>query len=210
MTDENASITHSSVLSNKGGGIVVENRATILDCLVVGNGGPSAAGGINGGHGVTINRATVSENQGDGIHLEGTPDLEMAGSIIDSVTVGNSGDGMDIRAAGMLITHCNASLNEEDGIVVNGGTIVLANESHKNNAAGVHATGSGNRIEANNVTANASGIDVDNAGNIIFKNTASGNTDNYGAIAPSNFVGTIITTDAAMNAAVNDLVNIEY
>ena len=95
------------------------------------------------------------------------------------------------------------------------GASVVGNTCRQNgfgagDGAGVHATGSGNRIEGNNVTGNDRGIEVDVSGNVIIKNTASGNTNNYSTIAAGNFVGTIVTTEATMNAAPNGLVNVVF
>ena len=45
--------------------------------------------------------------------------------------------------------------------------------------AGIHVTGSGNRIESNSSTGNDRGIDVGSSGNLIIRNSASGNTTDY-------------------------------
>jgi len=70
------------------------------------------------------------------------------------------------------------------------------------NGAGIHATGSDNRIEGNNCTGNDRGIDVDFAGNIIIKNTCSGNTINW-TIAANNVVGPILDRRAPASAAIS-------
>ena len=57
------------------------------------------------------------------------------------------------------------------------------NGNSTNDGAGIHATGSDNRIEDNNCSDADRGIDIDAAGNIIFRNTCSGNTLNWDVAA---------------------------
>jgi parallel beta-helix repeat protein len=68
--------------------------------------------------------------------------------------------------------------------------------------AGIHATGSDNRIEGNNCTDADRGIDVDGIGSIIIKNTCSGNTFNYSIVA-NNRYGPIINISISLTAAVS-------
>jgi len=86
---------------------------------------------------------------------------------------------------------------------VTSGCVVLANTCTQNgnsgDGAGIHATGSDNRIEGNNCVDADRGIDVDVGGNIIIKNTCAGNTINW-SIAIGNSFGPIVA--AGTNAAV--------
>jgi parallel beta-helix repeat protein len=105
------------------------------------------------------------------------------------------------------IEGCMATNNEGDGINLSNDTLARANTCSTNgtfggDGAGIHATSSDNRIEANNVTDNDRGIDVDVAGNLILKNSASGNTTNY-AIAANNVFGAIVDRTAPASAAVS-------
>jgi hypothetical protein len=45
--------------------------------------------------------------------------------------------------------------------------------------------------------------------NFVVRNTIGANGVNYD-VPGGNFVGTIVTSEAAMNSATNDLVNIEF
>jgi len=89
---------------------------------------------------------------------------------------------------------------------VTSGCVVLANTCSFNgnggDGAGIHATGSDNRIEGNNCTVADRGIDVDVAGNIIIKNTCAGNTINW-VIAANNVVGPILDRRAPASAAIS-------
>jgi len=89
---------------------------------------------------------------------------------------------------------------------VTSGCVVLANTCSFNgnggDGAGIHATGSDNRIEGNNCTGADRGIDVDVAGNIIIKNTCSGNTINWTIVA-NNVVGPILDRTAPASAAIS-------
>jgi len=84
--------------------------------------------------------------------------------------------------------------------------VVLANMCSFNgnggDGAGIHATGSDNRIEGNNCTGADRGIDVDVAGNIIIKNTCSGNAIDWTIVA-NNVVGPILDRRAPASAAIN-------
>jgi parallel beta-helix repeat protein len=66
------------------------------------------------------------------------------------------------------------------------------------------------RVEGCTVLRNLIGISAGQVGNLIVGNRASGNTSSHYNIAVGNFVGTIVTTEAAMNTATNSLVNVSY
>jgi parallel beta-helix repeat protein len=63
------------------------------------------------------------------------------------------------------------------------GNVCDGNGPGISDGAGIHVTGSDNRIDSNNVTANDRGIDVDAAGNLVIRNSASGNTTDYDIVA---------------------------
>ena len=94
------------------------------------------------------------------------------------------------------------SENQNDGIEVGSDSIVLNNELVFNgqgapDGAGVHVTGQGNRIEANNIRGSDRGVDVDQSGNAIIRNSARDNgapgVDNeFTDIVAGNLVGPVI------------------
>jgi len=94
--------------------------------------------------------------------------------------------------------------------------VIRGNTSSNNglagDGAGIHVTGNDNRIEGNTVTLNDDGILLDASvnGNLVVRNHASGNTTNYTNPVSGNFIGTLISTSATMNAATNSLVNISF
>ena len=89
---------------------------------------------------------------------------------------------------------CTAGLNVDDGIQVTSGCHLVGNTCDSNGtdngAAGIHATGSSNRIDGNNMTGNTTGLAVDAEGNLIVRNSAAENGSNYGIVG-GNKVGTI-------------------
>ena len=97
-----------------------------------------------------------------------------------------------------VAVNCSASDNMEDGIVLTSNCTVADNTCNNNgnggDGAGIHVTGSGNRIDGNNVTDNDRGVDVDSSVNLILRNGARGNFagGNY-VIANGNRVATIVT-----------------
>jgi len=105
------------------------------------------------------------------------------------------------------VTGCTSSVNTGDGIQVGNDCRVTDNSCDSNgngsgDGAGIHATGSGNRIEGNIVTDADRGIDVDVGGNIIIRNTCTSNTINW-VIAANNYYGPIINRTGVVTAAVN-------
>jgi parallel beta-helix repeat protein len=79
---------------------------------------------------------------------------------------------------------------------------ICSSNGNFGDGAGIHATGSDNRIEGNKCTRADRGIDVDGTGSIIIKNTCSGNTTNYSIVA-NNRYGPIINITAGGTAAVS-------
>ncbi len=137
--------------------------------------GPNGGGGIIVGGSGNLNRCTAVDNGSVGIQ---------------------AGSGSTVR-------NCAARGNTGDGILVSSNCRVTGSTCENNgagdpaNAAGIHATGGGNRIEANHVINNDRGIDVDTGSNLIIRNSAFGNTTNYD-IALGNTAGPVIgDTDIA-------------
>jgi parallel beta-helix repeat protein len=85
---------------------------------------------------------------------------------------------------GSKVLNCTVSNNSTDGIVCGNRCVIEgnacdANGSTAGNAAGIHVTGTNNRIEGNTCTNNTRGVDVDGGSNIITRNMCAGNTTNW-------------------------------
>ena len=154
----------------------------------------------NGGNGISIgDRAlatdcTARQNSGHGIF----------GGIINTVSrclaALNTGVGISVSETA-LIEKCNLSNNTGGGIAVSNFSIIRDNLCDFHTAAaGIHVTGTDNRIEGNNVTRNARGIDIGAAGNLIIKNSASGSTGTGAPSANYDFNAFIQTNGAIITA----------
>ena len=178
-------VTGCTASANNDDGIVTLHGATVSGCTTRNNGGD----GISAGLGNVVNSCTTSSNLVDGI-------FAAAGSTVSGCSAYfNAGDGI-FAGQGSTVNGCTSAFNIGDGIDVTSDCRVLNSNCDSNgnivgDGAGIHVTGSDNRIEGNNVTDNARGLDIDFAGNLIIRNSASGNTSNYEIVA-NNKVGTIV------------------
>ena len=164
------------VANNTGDGITA-GVGIITDCAADQNGGF----GINAtSTSSSLRNCAALRNADFGIRC-------VQGTISNSWASGNTGGGFLIEG-GSTITNCSAVGNAGDGISVSFNSIVSGNTCISNgllagNGAGIHITGSDNRVEANNCTGNDRGIDVDVVGNFITRNICSGNTTNWDVAA---------------------------
>ena len=157
--------------ANTVNGISVPNGSVVKGCTARGSG------------------ATVIDAEGDS-------------TVCDCSAFFNGGDGIAATTR-CTIKDCTVSVNGSDGIEVENNCLVSGSTCSKNgyvsgNSAGIHVTGSGNRIDGNNVTGNdVRGIDVDGTRNIIIKNTADahyvGIMPNAYTIVSGNAVGQILS-----------------
>jgi parallel beta-helix repeat protein len=188
------SVTSCSASSNLFG-ITGSNGSTIANCTVYFN----TAGGITSANGGTVTNCSAYFNTGNGVSTN------FADTIINCTVYQNTGNGISVQF-GSTIANCTARNNTLDGIVCTTSCVIRGNTcataGNGADAAGIHATGSDNRIEGNNCTDSDRGIDVDGAGNIIIKNTCSGNTIDW-TIAANNVFGPIIDRRAPASAAVS-------
>jgi parallel beta-helix repeat protein len=179
------------VVKGTDDGILAGDDCIIRNCSVF----HFAYQGIVTGDGSVVTHCTASfSNQGDGIAVG-------KGSRLADCTASFNNFGFGIFAdEGSSITGCTANANERAGIQVSDRCIVTGNLCDGNgsmaspgrgDSAGILATGTGNRIESNNVTRNDRGIDVIGTQNLIIKNSASANGTNY-AIVDGNSYGPII------------------
>jgi len=194
-TANGSTITGCTASFNDASGISTATGSTITGCTASFN----DASGISAGSASTITGCTASFNTANGI-------LTGAGSTITGCTAYlNNASGISTGIS-CTISNCTALFNTLDGIRVSTSCVVLANTCTQNGAggdgAGIHATGTNNRIEGNNCVDADRGIDVDIAGNIIIKNTCSGNTINWTIVA-NNVVGPILDRTAPASAAIS-------
>ncbi|MBN2294534.1 MAG: right-handed parallel beta-helix repeat-containing protein [Pirellulales bacterium] len=131
-----------------------------------------------------------NSNGGSGIILDGWWGICHAWT-----SIGNNGTGIQVGSGGTL-KNCMVCGNTGDGILV-ASNCSVTNCTCKNNGttggvdicAGIHVTGSGNRIEGNHVIGNNIGINIETGGNLIIKNSATGNTTANYDIAGGNTQG---------------------
>jgi len=193
---ESSAVIDVRASGNAGSGIASGGSSTVTGCSALSNTGD----GITTGFGSTVTGCTARFNLSDGISAG-------PGSTVTGCTAGsNTGDGIT-AGDGSTVTGCTARFNDGDGIEVSSDCRVTDNTCDGNgndggNGAGIHVTGSGNRIEGNNCTDADRGIDVDSAGNIIIRNTCAGNTIEW-TIAANNVCGPILDRTAPASAAIN-------
>jgi parallel beta-helix repeat protein len=176
-----AAVVRDCVFRSNGGAGLNANGA-IENCVAESN-----AIGIAGGG--SIRGCSVATNTSSGMQI-------FSGSVENCRSFSNGGVGI-IGSNSVRIVDCLSHQNGGDGIQIGGDCYVSGCQANFNGTssvgAGVHATGTDNRIEGNNVATNDAGIDCDSAGNVVIRNSASGNTDNYGQIVGGNDVGPIGT-----------------
>ena len=187
---------------NGGNGFGLGTACTIKSCLAFGNTGAGiTTGGVNyltvidcnansntGGGIAVLARAFITSSTAEGNGVVGIS-VGASSTISNCHASGNTGDGI-IALTGSAVTGCTASANTGDGIEVDNLSRVEGNTCEGNgvaaaDGAGVHVTGSANRIDGNAATRNDRGIDVDARGNLVVRNDASLNTTNFD-IVPGN------------------------
>lgn len=198
---------------NKGNaGILTGAGSTLTGCVAAEN---ESAFGINAGSGSTLSRCAARGNIGAG-NLSFGIYSESGATIVACTATGNTSTnatafpstGVGIRAGSeSTIKECTVADNKGDGIWVTDTSTVMQNNcngsgttSLSDDGAGIHVTGTANRVEANNLTDNRRGIDIDGTGNLIVKNSARVNLQNY-AIVADNRYGPIINLTAGGGAA---------
>lgn len=182
-------------------------------------------GNSAGTGGLSIHRCSATSNGGEGFLIVSR------GSILSGCTaMSNSGSGFDLASGcritdstaesnlengflmgtGGHISDCTARINDLDGIRASGGCVIRDNLAISNGdsttagviGAGIHTTGTDNRIEGNNCTTNDRGIDVDSSASVILRNTCSGNAINW-TLAANNVFGPIIDRTAPASGSVS-------
>lgn len=223
-----STVSNAASTENSGKGIVAGNSCTISDSVVFANNGD----GFTIGQGCTVRHCSSYANigGGDGFEIgEGTGVLEcrsynnqgygILGTINGtSVTITgctvyrNLQSGISVGAG--IITHCDSSGNNFDGIRVLGSCRITDNRCDGNGAnglgAGIHVLQSECTVENNSVASNDIGIDVDGSPNVIIRNSARANSAGNYTILAGNMLGSILTSVAAMNGATNNYGNLSF
>ncbi len=187
-------VTSCTAYQNGSNGIVVANSGTITNSSTLLN----TATGITAGVGSVVANCSALGEGADGIRV-------FFGTTVTACSAGSNGDDGIVLDQRCSVSNCFVSENAGDGIEVSSDCLVVYNTCAgigAGDGAGIHATGSDNRIEGNNCTDNDRGIDVDAAGNIIVRNTCSGNTTNWDIVA-NNVYGPIIDRTAPASPAVS-------
>ncbi|MCC6230854.1 MAG: right-handed parallel beta-helix repeat-containing protein [Phycisphaerales bacterium] len=186
--------------SNAGSGIVAGARCTVIDCTSSGNGS-----GVSAGHGIVVgSSSTIAECSvvGNGTGPGGGSGI-LAGQtsmVRDCVADGNGSETSPTRhgievSSGATVAGCSVTRNKGDGIRASAQCLITSNKCVSNgeggDGAGIHITGTRNRVEGNQCDASDRGIDVDADENIIIRNTCTNNAINWD-IAANNVFGPII------------------
>jgi parallel beta-helix repeat protein len=185
-------------------GIIGGFTAEVSHCTAVRN----TSDGITGCAEGMISDCEASDNQGRGIYVPN------GRCTITGCTVLRSGTDGIFTAQGGVISNCDVMLNSRDGIVGANAAFIQGNVCISNGlaviGAGIHVTGQQCRVEGNSCVGNEIGIKVDGASNLIIRNSATSSVSSAFTIAAGNTTGTVVTTEANMNAAANANVNITY
>jgi parallel beta-helix repeat protein len=203
--------------ANGNTGIAVQSNCTVRDCVSTLNG----ANGIESGYGCSISGCSAQGNLGIGYELGDGSTMTvcasggnasigflLGGECAVSHCAAQQNDGPGFQSpSGSRITDCVSAYNAADGILCAGACFISGNNCHSNGTgagggAGIHATGTDNRLEGNNCSGATRGISADAAGNVMVRNTCSGNTLNW-LLAPGNVFGPIVDRTAPASGAVS-------
>lgn len=178
--------------NNVGYGFFLSSYTSVDSCSAISNG----IDGFNTGFACTLRNCIAYLNFGAGF-------TGASRSIVTSCTANQNGQGITVSSFS-LITHCNATFNNNEGFVISSNSSILNCNASSNGvnsvAAGILVTGSNVRVEANNSIGNDIGFEVTGISNIIIRNTASANGTAWSIVA-GNAIGPIVATFAS--AAVN-------
>jgi hypothetical protein len=165
-------------------GIAAGNGAIITGCLLVDCG----VVGITTSSHCVITDCTVSGNGTNGI-------AATVSAIQHCVVGGVLGVGINAGDVG-TVSDCIVQNTKGNAIQVSSGSVVtrncMSNIGSDTNAAAIHITSGGNRIEANNITYCAGyGLRATSGNNVIVQNNVRSTAGGYSEIAGGNEVGPI-------------------
>ncbi len=176
-----------------------DTTTLVIDCVARGN---SGTGGnvIEVGTAGSVVRCVVSNNTNAAAGIGTGNDAK----VTDCVVRANGGvdnDGIAV-GAGSEVRNCTASSNSGAGILASDLCLLVGNHCVSNTSgAGINVTGSGNRIEANDLKNCSFGLlAAPGTGNLIIRNSAGGNTGGDYVIGSNNAAGPIVTRN---NVATN-------
>jgi hypothetical protein len=181
-------------------GVLAGEGTVIRGCVAESN----AATGFSGTR-LTIESCVANDNNGSGFLLGSLS------SIIASTSTSNGGDGVSCNS-NVTVRDCDIRINGGHGVAIVSGCLVQGNTITVNNlalaaGAGVFVSGDSNHIEGNLVEENDIAFDVNGANTLLIRNHARANGQNYAQVGAGNFLGTVVTSTATMNAAANGNVN---
>jgi hypothetical protein len=187
-----------NVNGNGAIGLAAGQSAQVIDCVSIGN---QAA--IVSSH-YSIIRNCICNNNGSGITVGLYSTISGCSLTLDGNTEINANPACNI-------IDCTVRTQGQNCILVSDQCFV-----HHNNCvgtgpggsvAGIHATGTLNRIEGNQVSGTGTGFKLDSAKNFTLGNVSFSNGTGYSIVA-GNYTCTIVTTEAAMNVATNSNFNL--
>lgn len=143
-------------------------------CVSADNAG---AGYAFSGEEAVVEACVASDNQGDGIAVVGRTNVR------GCTGAGNGGSGIVVREA-CVVSDNTASGNGVHGISATNDTRIVGNTCDSNGVsssggAGIRVTGTGCRVDSNNLTDSDIGLEVTGTRNFIVRNSAQQNTSNY-------------------------------
>ena len=197
VTKDSCTITGCSARDNTFAGFLAGVGTTVTACAAWENG----FAGIDCSTGCTVSHSAAHNNSRSGI------DVGSGSVVLGCAAHSNTIDGIVSGGDGVSIAECSAQGNLGDGIQVDNdsrvvGNVCDGNGSGASDGAGIHVTGTDNRIEGNHCTDADRGIDVDAGGNIIIRNTCAGNSTDWDIVA-NNVYGPIVDKRLPISAAVN-------
>lgn len=223
LTGSGSQVRGCTSSENLGEGVGGIGSFCVADTICFNNRGYGISGAIADGS--TLSNCVVTSNSGAGVYIRSSA------VITGCVARANGADGISAGKASVL-TGCTSEQNFAVGIRADDGSLVTACVSTNNgtseyyvydfcsvinnnmtetgnDASGLIVFGSGNRIEGNNAAGFWTGYSAPNPGNLLIRNSGYDNVTDF-SVGASNFTGTVVTTEAAMNGATNSLVNIAY
>lgn len=211
----NRAVLRSAIATSNGDdGFNLSSNAALSDCVASLNG----ARGFTVGSSSTLTGCTASNNTAEGFFLVANATatnctaisnagrgfyVGLGGVISRCVASSNSGDGIYAIGDGTSISGCTVRDNDADGIEVTAmssvaDNICSGNGSAAGDHAGIHVTGSRNRIDGNICTNNDAGIYVESNSNFITRNICGDNLPNFELVA-GNFYGIIVFRSSFLN-----------
>ena len=193
-----AAIIRNCMISRCISGIFADEGTVVENCIVKN----ITTTGISVSDGMVLN-CTASDNGQSGIFGVRT--------IVRNCTAARNGtSGIYINGEGSIV-DCRSALNDGPGIQVAGGCIVARNHVANNGysgaiVAGIHATGSNNRIQENQIFGQSYAVRTLLGGNVIIQNTIRSTSTTNFFLSGNNMVAPLITTNtfASMTNALSN------